>query len=147
MEGALMDLALHLGRHCSDRQDALCKALDLSKAEIACLRAIASAEGVACGPLARAMELSPSRSTRVVDALVRRGMVERSADGEDRRRCLVRPTANGARAIARITRYLADCERSLRGALSPADQSEAERGMRLMLRALDAAAREEAIDP
>ena len=131
-----MELALNLGRRCSERQDELRAELGLSRAELTCLRALPQ-EGTACGDLARAMGLSPSRSTRIVDGLVKRGLAERRPDGEDRRRCIVVPTGQGATAIGRIAEHMASCERSIRAELSPTDQTKAARGMRLMLEALE----------
>jgi len=137
MAVALMDLALQLGRRCGERQDELRAELGLSSAELACLRVVPRQGGIACGELARAMGLSPSRCTRILDGLVQRRLVTRRPDGDDRRRNVVTATRKGVAIMGRIADQLAGCERALRQQLSGADQRRAVLGIRLLLEALD----------
>ncbi len=54
------------------------------------------------GLLAREMELSPSRLTRILDSLEQRGLIERTIAAGDRRAVTVKLTAT---AIKRIQKY------------------------------------------
>lgn len=51
------------------------------------------------GALSRELELSPSRLTRILDALEGRGMIERKTSDEDRRNVTVELTPEGIRLI------------------------------------------------
>lgn len=133
---ALIETALRLRDHCAAREEDIRKQAKLSQAEFACLRAMPRDEGVASGELAQLMRLSASRGTRVVDALVRSGHLERRQSTTDRRVNLVHVTAAGRDVKDRIDGYIAQCERALRARLSDEEQRRAAAGMHLMLRAL-----------
>lgn len=60
--------------------------LGLAPVEFAALNLIALEDEVTPGRLSRLMRLSPAAVTRMVDRLVDRGFVERSADTQDRRK-------------------------------------------------------------
>ncbi len=86
--------------------------------------------------LARELRITPASTSEVVDLLVRRGLVERCEQPQDRRLCLLKLTTSGAerlssakeRALAALMRMLARLE--------PADLLALERGTELLLEAL-----------
>lgn len=55
--------------------------------------------------IARAMALDPARITRITDHLFTLGYVERESDPDDRRRCPLRLTAEGAERLERGRRH------------------------------------------
>ena len=56
---------------------------------------MAADEALGAGALSRRMGLSASRGSRVIDGLVRRGLLLRRVDDEDRRAALVTLSAKG----------------------------------------------------
>ena len=70
--------------------------------------------------LAAALRLDKSTTTRVVDALVRKGYVERTPDLADRRAVRLRPTAAGRRLYQRINAELIGQQAELLADLAPA---------------------------
>lgn len=63
--------------------------------------------------LSAALRLDKSTTTRVVDALVRKGYVERTPDTEDRRAVSLRATAAGRRLYHRINDDLVEGQQAL----------------------------------
>ena len=76
--------------------DAVGRALGLGSAEVRCLDRLAEGPATA-GELAASTGLRPAATTALIDRLAARGWVERSADEGDRRKVLVRFTAEGSR--------------------------------------------------
>jgi MarR family 2-MHQ and catechol resistance regulon transcriptional repressor len=70
--------------------------------------------------LADALRLDKSTTTRVVDALVRKGYAERLADAEDARAVSLRVTRSGRALYARINNDLIDQQQALLEDLDPA---------------------------
>lgn len=70
--------------------------------------------------LAGALRLDKSTTTRVVDALQRKGYVEREADAQDARAVLLRVTRSGRALHARIEADLVDQQEALLRELDPA---------------------------
>ena len=71
--------------------------------------------------LARHLAVSLPTMSKSVDMLVRRRLVERYADARDRRQMMIRPTAAGRRAAARMKQR---AERHVARALAPLAASE-----------------------
>lgn len=69
--------------------------------------------------LSAALRLDKSTTTRVVDALVRKGYVERTPDIEDRRAVSLRVTAAGKRLYHRINDDLVEGQQALIADLPP----------------------------
>lgn len=67
------------------------------------------------------------RASRAVQALARRGLVERTHDAFDARRTLLRLTTKGRALYRRVTSFARARERTLLGALAPVEQRELER--------------------
>lgn len=55
------------------------------------------------GDVAKALRIAPRSATEVVDRLQKRGLVERVADGADRRAVCVRLTATGLELLAEMS--------------------------------------------
>lgn len=71
--------------------------LDLTIGQLECLRLIADLGSPSMSELSEELQLRPSTMTGLIDALVRRGKVERVEDPDDRRVVRVRLTAEGRR--------------------------------------------------
>ena len=71
------------------------------------------------GALAERLFLDKSTTSRVVNALVRKGYVEQRADATDGRAMLISATRQGQRLCARITSDLVEQQKQLLGDLAP----------------------------
>jgi DNA-binding MarR family transcriptional regulator len=73
--------------------------------------------------LARELDLAPSTVTRLIDPLVRQGLVERQPDPDDRRVVGVVLTAAGRRTLRSLEQSLHAAYAALAAAIPPSEQS------------------------
>jgi len=102
-----------------DRRRALRVELDLGAVKAELLIRLAQAP-MTLREIAQAFDVDPSAATVAVDRLERRGLVQRGAHPDDKRRKLVHLTDAGLRAAATAQRILADPPPAL-AALNPDD--------------------------
>jgi DNA-binding MarR family transcriptional regulator len=89
--------AIHLLRHLRVEDEAL----GLSAPRLSALSVLVFAGPTRIGELARVEQVEPPTMTRLVDGLVRDGLVVREADPDDARAVVVRPTPAGRRTLER----------------------------------------------
>jgi MarR family 2-MHQ and catechol resistance regulon transcriptional repressor len=94
-----------------DRNEICCFGISVSQCYA--LEALGQASELTMGALASQMRLSVSTMTRVVDQLVKNGLVRRTIGREDHRVCCVGPTPAGRGLLARISAELLDSERAI----------------------------------
>jgi DNA-binding MarR family transcriptional regulator len=102
----------------------------LSAPRLSALSVIVFSPGIALGELAAAEQVRPPTMTRIVDALVTRGLVLREADPHDRRAVRLSATEEGralllagkARRVEALTRRLHTLSAADRAALEKAAQ-------------------------
>ena len=85
---------------------------------------------IQCTDVASLLKLSQSRSSRVIDALVNDGFVERYNEIQDRRRVQLRLTPKGRQAKKSIDGYKNKCEKFIKNKLS-------DEKLRLIINGLD----------
>jgi MarR family transcriptional regulator, 2-MHQ and catechol-resistance regulon repressor len=88
--------------------------------------------------VADALRLDKSTTTRVVDALVRKGYVERQADADDARALSLRVTRSGRALYDRINSEFIDQQEALLQDLDPAVRAGAAEIVRRLARAAEA---------
>ena len=99
----LLELWHHLMRGSSDRMYALIAELDISITHMKTLHVLADGGSeVSVKELSDRLGLSLPGASRIVDALLRRGWLERREDPDDRRMKRVRITAEGRTVLDRI---------------------------------------------
>ncbi len=74
---------------------------DIPVAQRRCLSLLATCEGATMQELASRLGAKAPAMSQIIDRLVRRGMVERRADSQDRRVCRLHLTLNGRSLIQR----------------------------------------------
>lgn len=89
--------------------------------------------------VAALLGVTPSTVTSVVDGLVARGLVERAADDQDRRRVVLHLTDEGRRATAMGDRVVGAALDRLLARLEPAEAETALVGLELLNKAMEAA--------
>jgi len=95
-----------------------CEAAGVSGAEGHLLSYLRSYGPCSIATLLKVFGHKPSTATSMIQRLVDRGLVARSASEEDRRVVMVRLTRKGAAAADRLRRVLVDLEASIRARLS-----------------------------
>jgi DNA-binding MarR family transcriptional regulator len=75
-------------------------------------------KSIYCSDVALILKLSQSRSSRIIDTLVKEGFVERKNETKDRRRVLLRLTPKGRQIKKSIDGYKNKCEQYIKKNLS-----------------------------
>ena len=96
---------------------------DLTPTQFYALHWSNSADGKTLGEVSERMLCTPSNVTRVVDLLVRRGLLNRERDSEDRRVVRVYRTPAGQRLYEEVSRTYIDSIRERIGALSESEHA------------------------
>jgi DNA-binding MarR family transcriptional regulator len=109
---------------------------EVTPAQARALRVVLDHEPARLSALADRLHIAPRSATEVVDALERRGLVERGPDPDDRRATTVVVTPEGRRLQSVLEEARrAESERFL-GTLTPADRAELDRILGLLVDAL-----------
>jgi DNA-binding MarR family transcriptional regulator len=85
MAEQMADLTYELLENCQLKIERTAEKLNLTVAEFKLLRSLQEDEMLSAGALAKRMGLSSSRITRIIDGLLKKGMVKKEAGGKDRR--------------------------------------------------------------
>lgn len=112
---------------------------ELTFVAVSALSSISRAGAVRPGDLARIEGIAAPGMTRLVADLEQRGLVERSADLQDRRSTLLRLTDAGERELQRARASRSAWVAGLLEHLDPAEAAALERGMAALERELAAA--------
>ena len=97
----------------------------LTLAQYQLLEALQTAERLPVSELAATAGVAPPTATRMLDALVREGVVARTPCEDDRRVVRVALTAGGRDAVATAGRQVAERRARVRDQLSPEEQAQA----------------------
>jgi DNA-binding MarR family transcriptional regulator len=81
----MADLTFSLLEQCQVKQERIAATLGLTVSEFKLLRALKQNKSIPAGELAKRVELSSSRLTRILDGMVKKGIVTREAAEDDRR--------------------------------------------------------------
>lgn len=113
-------------RDCCQKQEGkMCQKLGLTPSQFACLLAMPEQAGeFNVNEVAEVMGLSPSRASRIVDSLVRGGLLSRCTLDSDRRTQVVALTPDGREKWHEAHRLLAECEKKLLAHLTPERKQE-----------------------
>ena len=97
----------------------------LTLAQYQLLEALQTAERLPVSELAASAGVAPPTATRMLDALVREGVVARTPCEDDRRVVRVALTEGGRDAVATAGRQVAERRARVRDHLTPAEQEQA----------------------
>ena len=92
--------------------------------QVQILREIRNSKGISQVELSRATSTDPAGLMRALDALERRGWVQRAGCEEDRRRKLVSLTADGQRAMTLLDAHYESLRKLTNGALTSAERRQ-----------------------
>ena len=128
--GELGDLLMRVARTQRRRWREALAPWDLSPHQARALRVVCVRDGVRLSELAEALRIAPRSATEVADGLQERGLVERTADPDDRRAVRLTPTESGRRVQREVDDARAAASQELFARLSAADRAELERILR-----------------
>ena len=128
----LHSAAIHLLRRLRVEDEAL----GISAPRLSALSVLVFAGPKRIGELARLEQVEPPTMTKLVDALVRDGLVVRERDPEDARAVQVRATPTGARTLRRGRARRVETLRARLATLSPAELAALDEGVDVLERIL-----------
>jgi DNA-binding MarR family transcriptional regulator len=110
MKKGILDLIFDLKFSCLSKEESICKELKLSPAEFRGIISINESDVIPCNMLSRAMGLSVSRGSRVINKLIDSGCLSESSAEGDKRITNVMLTSKGKKTRKIIINMLKDCE-------------------------------------
>jgi DNA-binding MarR family transcriptional regulator len=131
MAEKLFDMVVSIMKRCQMTEEKIRNEFALSTAEYNGLLAMIPGERIMCNALSKRMELSPSRGSRVIERLVRKGYV-RSEVPDDRRSLELSLTNTGSQMRQRIEGKLQECEERMLATLSRSEQDLVRQGLTLL---------------
>ncbi len=98
---------------CQERMQYQCDRFQLPDAELRCLQLFQDERYLTAKGIAQKMNVVKSRVTKIVEGLVRRGMVQRIKDPEDSRVTLLSLTGEGQKKLREINLFLQEVHREV----------------------------------
>lgn len=135
METSFIDKVITLKTKCRVEEE-LGKEYDLTYSEVHCIMVFTPGEKISSGDLSSRMALSPSRGSRVVKSLVKKGFLVENEDKRDRRMTLLTYSAKGMECWKTLERVKKECERRMTGNLSTLEIQKLREGLDLLLSVL-----------
>jgi MarR family transcriptional regulator, organic hydroperoxide resistance regulator len=124
-------------RDCCQRQEGeICQKLGINVSQFACLLVMPETGELTIHQVAKAMELSPSRASRVVDSLVQENLLERKTSAQDRRQQDICLTSAGLSKWQTARLLLRECEQKLLTHLSTQKSQELEKLLTAVINAM-----------
>jgi DNA-binding MarR family transcriptional regulator len=109
----MADLTFSLLEHCELKRERMAETLALTVAEFKLILAMHDEDGVTAGDLARRIELSNSRLTRILDGLAAKKLVSRDVSAEDRRVMRIRLTPAGVKVREELRKSYVQTHRDI----------------------------------
>jgi DNA-binding MarR family transcriptional regulator len=139
----LIGLVRRIRDCCQRKEGEICQELTLTSSQFACLLAMPETGALNVNELGEAIELSPSRTSRVVDSLVRLGLLDRQTTDNDRRQQHLTLTSAGLAKWHKAHLLLGECEQRLLSHLSGQQARELEDALKMVIQALKVGAQEQ----
>jgi DNA-binding MarR family transcriptional regulator len=133
-EKRIVDSIFLLKRRCMFKIEDLSAEAGLVPREMAAIESLEPGERVSGNELSRRMELSPSRGSRIIERLIRKGYLVRETDPGDRRAVLISLSERGGEQKRKIDSLKDDCERLLRSKLEGEQLDRVREGMEILLK-------------
>lgn len=112
MENRLVDLVLKLKTVCKIEEQ-ISELFSLTPREVNCLQALHDSAPMLSGALAKAMRLSPSRGSRIINSLISKEFIIGDSDKNDRRKITLSLSKKGKACMKKIEQEKDACEKRL----------------------------------
>jgi len=132
MEKSLVDLIIELKKGCMKDEKQIRTICNVSLAEYKGIMVISEGEKITCNILSKKMGLSPSRGSRIIDNLVKKGYLLRLVNPGDRRSFVISLSSLGAKVKSQIEQERNNCEKRIRKKLSAGEVELIKEGLELI---------------
>ena len=123
---------MELKRGCLEDEEQVRTRCNISFAEYKGIMGIDIEERMTCSALAKKMGLSPSRGSRIIDNLVRKGYLLRIVNPADRRSFVVSLSFKGAKIRKQIKQERNNCEKRIIKSFSEKEVDLIKEGLELI---------------
>jgi len=123
---------MELKRGCLEDEERVRTRCNISFAEYKGIMGIDIEERMTCSALAKKMGLSPSRGSRIIDNLVRKGYLLRIVNPADRRSFVVSLSFKGAKIRKQIKQERNNCEKRIIKSFSEKEVDLIKEGLELI---------------
>lgn len=127
----LVDMILNIRQYCC-LQELLKNELNLKQSEIIALSVFVDNEMLTNQEFALRMGLSPSRSSRIADRLIKKGLLARAQNIADRRKTAVVLTEKGRQTAGKLLQKKHFCEERLRTAMTEQEFEMAKHSLKMI---------------
>jgi DNA-binding MarR family transcriptional regulator len=132
MNKSIIDLIIELKKGCMEDEEHIRTICNISFAEYKGIMEIDIEERMTCNALAKKMGLSPSRGSRIIDNLVRKGYLLRMVTPADRRSFVVSLSFKGAKIRKQIKQERNNCEKRIIKSFSEKEVELIKEGLELI---------------
>ena len=132
----LAELTFNLLEDCHKKEEQLAKQYGLTTAEFHCLRLFNVEEIINNKDLAKRLNLSPGRLTRIVNGLVEKGCTIRNIDPKDRRSLHVSLSGKGKELVTKLNKAYVAIHEEILNNIDPSIHKDLIAGMTQLLSAL-----------
>lgn len=116
----LANLTFNLLAKCQEKEARVAEQHGLFPSEFKCLRLLGDNENLNNKDIAKKMNLSPSRLTRIIDGLVTKGYMLREIDIEDRRNMRLKVVRKGKLLTHKLDNSYVDIHKEILDSINPA---------------------------
>ncbi len=133
----LANLTFSLLANCQEKEVRLAEAHSLTQAEFRCLRLFGSDESINNKAIAKRMNLSPSRLTRIIDGLVIKEYIIREINANDRRNMRVCLSKKGQILVQQLNKSYIEIHKEILQDIDPDQHQSLITAMTHLLSALE----------
>ncbi len=109
----MMDLISRLKSKCIENETEIMKESNLSKSEFNGIEKLSPGEVISSKHFSKKMVLSPSRASRIVERMVKKGFILRNFDSMDRRKSQIGLSKKGLKTKRQIELMRSSCEKKI----------------------------------
>ena len=128
----IYELILKIKHFCHCNETKIGSYCQISQAELKGIKAMEREEVISCSDFSRKVALSPSRSSRIIDNLVKKGLLSRKISENDRRTTLIYLTRKGWTLKEDICQEERKFEQLLASELKSEDINTIRKGLKLL---------------
>ena len=132
----IINLIIDLKYKCFQSEQKIMAKLKLDLSEYQAINKIEDNHNITCNEIAKLINLSVSRSSRVIDKMVKKNILRRVTDKEDKRSKLISLTKTGIRIKHEINEQKKICEEKITGAFNKNELSVIESNIKKLIKAL-----------
>ena len=133
----LADITLNLIVNCQEKEIKIARIYGLAQAEFRCLRYFNADEEINNKDIAGRMELSPGRLTRIIDGLVKKGLVKRELILNDRRNMKVSLSSSGVLLLDQINELYLNIHKEILNEINEVEYKQIIKALKVLVGSLD----------